>query len=89
MLIIKHRVNTSKELHELNPEFGVEVDVRTFGDRLVVSHDPFNKEAEDFKKWISNFNHRILIINIKEEGLEESIKIILPQRMQKMPPSNN
>ena len=79
MLIIKHRVNTSTELRELNPEFGVEVDVRTFGDRLVVSHDPFNREAEDFKNWISYFKHRILIINIKEEGLEESIKIILNQ----------
>jgi hypothetical protein len=79
MLIIKHRVNTSKELRELNPDFGVEVDVRTFGDRIVVSHDPFNREAEDFNKWISNFNHRILIINIKEEGLEECIKTILSQ----------
>jgi hypothetical protein len=77
MLIIKHRVNTSKELLKLNPEFGVEVDVRTFGHRLVVSHDPYNKKAEDFKNWISLYNHQTLIINLKEEGLEDSVESIL------------
>jgi hypothetical protein len=79
MIIIKHRVNTSKELLTLNPEFGVEVDIRTFGHRLVVSHDPYNDKAEDFKNWISLYNHHTLIINIKEEGLEDSIEKILDQ----------
>ena len=77
MLIIKHRVNTSKELFTLSPEFGVEVDIRTFGERLVVSHDPYDSKAEDFKNWISFYKHQTLIINVKEEGLEESIKNIL------------
>jgi hypothetical protein len=77
MLIIKHRVNTSKELSELNPKFGVEVDVRTYGERIIVSHDPFKKESEEFKNWISHFKHKTLIINVKEEGLEESINQIM------------
>jgi hypothetical protein len=79
MLIIKHRVNTSKELLKLDSEFGVEVDIRTFGQRLVVSHDPYNDKAEDFKNWITLYSHQTLIINIKEEGLEDSVEKILDQ----------
>jgi hypothetical protein len=77
MLIIKHRVNTSIELNALNPNFGVEIDIRTYGENIVVSHDPFNRDAEDFKTWLSYFKHRTLIINLKEEGLEDRLNMIM------------
>lgn len=77
MLIIKHRVNWSVELNQIDPRFGIEVDVRTYGDKIVVSHDPFNKEAEEFKHWINHFKHKILVINVKEEGIEKNIDQIM------------
>jgi hypothetical protein len=77
MLIIKHRVNSKEELIHLNPEFGAEIDVRTFGDKIVVSHDPFNSNAPLFEQWIKSYKHKTLIINVKEEGLEPRIKDIM------------
>ena len=35
------------------------------------------KEGELFKKWIKNFNHRLIVLNVKEEGLEKKILKIL------------
>ena len=35
--------------------------------------------GEYFKKWIKYYKHALLIINIKEEGLEESILKILKE----------
>jgi hypothetical protein len=77
MLIIKHRVNTSIELNALNTKFGVEIDIRTYGENIVVSHDPFNRDAEEFNTWLSKFKHKTLIINLKEEGLEDRLNMIM------------
>ena len=72
MEIIYHRRNTIGELINTPNNYGVEVDIRTYNSELIVSHDPFIKGCK-FNKWISNYNHGTLILNIKEEGLEEEI----------------
>lgn len=72
MLIIKHRINTSDELLKVPSHFGVEIDVRSSSDRLILSHEPFDG-GEDFENWLKFWNHELLLINIKEEGLESSI----------------
>ena len=41
MLVIHHRRNTIKMLTETNFKFGVEVDIRSFKNNLVVQHEPF------------------------------------------------
>ncbi|MEM6667010.1 MAG: phosphatidylinositol-specific phospholipase C/glycerophosphodiester phosphodiesterase family protein [Pseudomonadota bacterium] len=69
MELIAHRRNTLTELSETPRHLGVEVDVRTQGDRLVIHHDPF-EEGEDFDAWIAAYAHGTLILNVKEEGLE-------------------
>ena len=63
MIIIKHRVNNSKDLKKLNPEYGVEVDLRSNNNNIYLHHDPF-KKGELFSKWIKKFNHRLIVLNV-------------------------
>ena len=76
MIIIKHRVNTSKELKKLSHNFGVEIDLRSNNQNIYLHHDPF-KNGELFSKWIKNYKHKLIVLNVKEEGLEEKIIKIL------------
>ena len=76
MLIIKHRVNTSKKLRELKECFGAEIDIRSNKKDLIISHDPF-KKGEKLSNWLNEFKHKFIIFNIKEEGIEfELYKLI-------------
>lgn len=76
MLIIEHRKNTSLELTSVPFEHGVEIDVRSRGDKLILHHDAFC-EGEDLQEWLKSYKHKILIVNTKEEGLEEKIRGLL------------
>jgi hypothetical protein len=67
-------------LKKVSPEFGCEIDVRNHGKRLVVIHDPFLEDGEDFEKWLECFNHKFLILNVKEEGLEDELLRILKNK---------
>jgi hypothetical protein len=80
MLIIEHRCNNSELLRAVPVEFGCEIDIRNHGKRLVVIHDPFREDGEDLEQWVKSFNHKFLILNVKEEGLEEGILRILKNR---------
>lgn len=72
MLIIHHRRNTKKLLKDTPYNCGVEIDIRSFGDKLILNHDPF-ENAINFEEWLNYFNHKFLILNLKEEGLVEKI----------------
>ena len=72
MILIKHRVNTIKELVRTNPKYGVEIDVRSDKNKLLLNHDPF-KKGELFQKWLEYYDHGTIILHVKEEGLEDSI----------------
>jgi hypothetical protein len=76
MKIILHRINKREVLRSTPQEFGVEVDIRSYGDDLVIHHEPFLK-GELFNEWIEDFNHGTLILNVKEEGLEERLLKIM------------
>lgn len=69
MKIIRHRLNTINELQQSPTKYGVEVDIRSLGEKLIIHHDPF-VEGESFEDWIAVYQHGTLILNIKEEGLE-------------------
>jgi len=69
MKLISHRRNTIKELNETPIKYGVEIDIRSWGDELIINHDPFVK-GESLDAWISEYRHGTLILNVKEEGLE-------------------
>jgi hypothetical protein len=56
-------------LRETPTIFGVEIDIRSNTDSLILHHDPF-QDSELFEDWLNFFNHGTLILNVKEEGLE-------------------
>lgn len=79
MKLISHRRNSLAELLATPTRYGVEVDIRSFGDRLVMHHDPF-VEGEAFVPWLDNYRHDTLILNVKEEGLEQRLLGLLKER---------
>ena len=72
MHFIAHRVNTIKELLNTPTEYGVEIDLRDFGEKIVLQHDPF-KDGECFEEYLKNYNHGTIILNIKSEGIEAEV----------------
>lgn len=76
MEIIRHRRNTSLELAETPHQYGVEFDLRSKGSRLILHHDPF-VDGEEFGAWLERYRHGTLIVNVKEEGLEQAALDIL------------
>lgn len=69
MKIIAHRRNTINELNASPTKYGVEVDIRSCGNKLIIHHDPF-VDGESFDDWVAAYRHGTLILNVKEEGLE-------------------
>lgn len=78
-MLISHRRNTLAELLATPVKYGVEVDIRSFGKRLVIHHDPF-VEGEDFVAWLDHYRHGTLILNVKEEGLERRLLDLMAER---------
>ena len=72
MNIIRHRRNTIEELSSTDVKYGVEVDIRSWNDTLIIHHEPFI-EGELFESWLREYGHGTLILNVKEEGLEERL----------------
>ena len=76
MIIIKHRINSIYSLQKTPHKFGVEIDLRSYNNEIIIDHEPFRK-SESFNNWIKNYNHKLLILNIKEERIEiEVLKIV-------------
>ena len=76
MIIIKHRVNTINKIAKTPKEYGVEIDLRSDLKTIYLNHDPFKKGIK-FSSWIKFFKHKLIVLNVKEEGLEKKIVDIL------------
>jgi len=74
--IYKHRVNSKSALETVEPTFGVEIDLRTKSDALILAHDAFS-QGELFEDWLSAWHGQPLILNVKEDALEEKILEVL------------
>jgi len=72
MNLIAHRKNTLAELQETPRKYGIEIDVRSSGDQLILAHDPF-VAGELLVPWLDAYQHGTLILNVKEEGLEAAL----------------
>ncbi len=79
MEIIAHRRNRISELAETPQQFGIEVDIRSKGADLIIHHDPF-ADGELFEAWLEQYRHGTLILNVKEEGLEERLIALMEER---------
>jgi hypothetical protein len=76
---IAHRANTISHLTQVPQEYGVEIDLRPYGDELIVEHDPFVK-GELFSDYIKHYRHGTLILNIKSEGIEHKVLELVRQQ---------
>lgn len=76
MKVYNHRVNTISALNKVKSSHGAEIDLRTRLGDLILAHDPYAK-GELFSKWLKHWRGQSLIINVKEDALEESILDLL------------
>lgn len=72
MIIVIHRVNSIRELKKIPPKYGVEVDVRGFGKKIILNHEPL-KNGDELEAYLRQFHHRFIILNIKESGIEKRV----------------
>ena len=72
MEFIIHRVNKIKDLKSLPKKFGVEVDIRTMGSKLILNHEPFSK-GDILENYLENYEHKTLVLNLKEAGIEKEV----------------
>lgn len=71
-LPVVHRVNTINHLRRTPTSWGVEADLRDNGRHLVLNHEPFGG-GERLEDYLRHFRHRLLILNIKSEGIETAV----------------
>ena len=79
MNIISHRRNTKQDLSSTPKKYGIEVDIRSFGEQLIIHHEPF-VTGENFEDWLEAFQHGTLILNVKEEGLEARLIALMKSK---------
>ena len=70
MIIIQHRVNEITKLLQTPKNLGVEVDIRSDRKQLYLAHDPF-VAGIPFSEYLDHFDHAFIVLNVKEEGLEQ------------------
>lgn len=75
MIIIAHRINTIKELKDIPKEYGVEIDVRGYGSKMVLTHDPVNESGkyDELEEYLQNYDHSFIVFNMKEAGYEQKV----------------
>jgi hypothetical protein len=74
MKFIAHRINTIAQLELLPPGAGAEIDVRDYGNQLILQHDPFTGKGELLEDFLAaSQSVSRLILNVKSEGIEYRI----------------
>ena len=76
MIFVSHRINTIKQLKKTPKFYGVEIDLRDYKKKIILSHDPF-KSGDSFYEFLKKYDHKFLILNIKSDSIETSILTIL------------
>ena len=72
MILVMHRINTIEGLKKVPKEYGVEVDVRGSNGKLILNHEPL-EGGDGLEEYLKNFEHRFIIFNIKEAGVEDKV----------------
>jgi hypothetical protein len=79
--IIIHRVNTIRELKIIEAEFGAEIDIRAWNSDLILNHEPF-QDGEKLIDYLDEYKNGTLILNIKEDGIEDEVLRLVRERPQ-------
>jgi hypothetical protein len=72
-MIIEHRINSIELLQNVNKEHGIEIDVR-WSDKLnkvIITHDYVCTDYVLLEDFLMFYNHKFLIINVKESQCED------------------
>ena len=72
MLLVKHRVNSLKDLSSVPKSQGIEIDVRERDGEICCAHDPF-VPGEPLRRLLAGYSHSLAIFNVKADGLESYI----------------
>ena len=80
-IYIAHRQNSKKSLLKKNEYFsdGLEIDLRSNSNKIIMSHDPF-KKGLDFVKNIKFLKNNFLLIDIKSTGIYKKVIQILKKK---------
>ncbi|MBL8611770.1 MAG: hypothetical protein JNL38_30785 [Myxococcales bacterium] len=70
--IYRHRINTVEALEKLPPDLGLEFDLRSDGDRVIVTHDP-HTDGPTIEEFFPKIGARPCIFNVKCEGIEARV----------------
>ena len=81
MEIIIHRINSISELRKIKPQYGAEIDIRAWGSDLILNHEPFH-DGEKLVDYLDEYHHGTLVLNIKEDGIEDEVLGLVRQRSQ-------
>jgi hypothetical protein len=79
MQIYIHRINTIEKLSNIPTKYGVEIDIRGFGNQLLLNHDPLKDDdvydtLEDYLAHYQQIGIKGgIIFNTKEAGYEKEI----------------
>ena len=71
--LYQHRVNTIEALSAVPPDLGVEFDLRSDGNRIIVAHDPFT-DGPTIEEFLPHLGSRRCIVNVKCEGIESAVQ---------------
>jgi hypothetical protein len=81
MEIVAHRINTLESLKIVPSHFGTEIDLRARGSELYIHHDAFcEKDADAFVDYLDAYRHGLLVLNIKEAGIETEVLRLVRER---------
>ena len=72
MQYVVHRVNTKEKLKNIDPMFGIEVDIRHSNEKLVLGHDQSNDNIP-LIDLLNDYKHSLFVANVKESGIENLI----------------
>ncbi|WP_394821078.1 hypothetical protein [Pendulispora albinea] len=70
--LYRHRINTLQDLEATPEELGIEFDLRSDGDRVIVTHDPFTT-GPTIEEFFPRIGKRPCIFNVKCEGVEARV----------------
>ena len=67
MLLILHRINTIEKLQELPNTYGVEIDIRGYGDKMFLTHNPIHDGAiyDELENYLKVFSKKNMLFHKK------------------------
>ena len=73
---------SSKELRNLEPQYGAEIDIRAFGSKLILNHDPY-MDGENLIDYLDEYRNGTLILNV-QKGFSLLIQMKIPELLNRI-----